>query len=163
MKTRFRHLTEKYKTVRLQPDVYYSSRLIQTLFNKFTKKGKKALARRKFKLGAEQTRRQYNGPALQHLLVRSLRNVRTQFLLLNVRKGGQIQQVPVPLRRNKRDAVSLQTLASARRNRKERTFPERVEQELTTVYYRKSQSATLKARNVLFAKIYEERVLIDER
>lgn len=46
MRAKHRELTEKYKAFRLQPDSLYLSRLIQTFFNKFTKKGKKALARR---------------------------------------------------------------------------------------------------------------------
>lgn len=46
MRPRNKQLSEKYRSFRLQPDPFYSSRLIQTLFNKFIKKGKKALARR---------------------------------------------------------------------------------------------------------------------
>ena len=41
MRAKHRELTEKYKAFRLQPDSLYLSRLIQTFFNKFTKKGKK--------------------------------------------------------------------------------------------------------------------------
>lgn len=46
MVKRYRDLTEKYRSFRLQPDAIYQSRFIQTVFNKFTKKGKKAIARR---------------------------------------------------------------------------------------------------------------------
>jgi hypothetical protein len=41
MRAKHRELTEKYKAFRLQPDPLYLSRLIQTFFSKFTKKGKK--------------------------------------------------------------------------------------------------------------------------
>lgn len=41
MVKKYRDLTGKYRAFRLQPDALYQSRLIQTLFNKFIKKGKK--------------------------------------------------------------------------------------------------------------------------
>jgi len=46
MRPKNRQLSEKYKAFRLQPDPFYSSRFIQTFFNKFIKRGKKASARR---------------------------------------------------------------------------------------------------------------------
>ena len=46
MVKKFRDLTRKYRTFRLTPDALYTSHTLQTIFNKFTRRGKKAVARR---------------------------------------------------------------------------------------------------------------------
>lgn len=161
--SRHRQLTAKYKTLRLKPSALYESRIFQTLPNKFIKQGKKSLSRGHFTRARQQIRLRYSGPRIQELLVRALRNVRTQFLLVNVRNGNTREQVPVPVRRNKRDVCSLQSVARAVRGRAERTLAERIQLEFVAIYYIKSTASTLKKRNAYFFKIYEERVLRDKR
>ncbi|MGZ6444710.1 MAG: hypothetical protein ACXWRG_11440 [Bdellovibrio sp.] len=163
MKTRYRDLTEKYRSFRLQPDSMYLSRTIQTLLNKFTKKGKKALARRHITKSLMQLRFTLKYPRTFNALTRILRNLRLQFILLPKREGKKIVDVPVPLRRNKRDVLNIQTLFSAITRRKERTLPERIEQELIALSLDRSQSATLRQRNAHKAKVYEERVNMEKR
>lgn len=125
MKKRYRDLTEKYKSFRLQPDSLYLSRIIQTLFNKFTKKGKKALARRHITLALTRFRFSLRRPRTYNALTRILRDLRIQFLLLPKRKAKQILDVPVPVRRNKRDILNIQTLYNAITKRRERDLSER--------------------------------------
>lgn len=102
-------------------------------------------------------------PPTYNILIRILRNLHVQFLLLPKRKGKQIIDVPVPVRRNKRDILNIQTLYNAITRRHERDLAERREQELTALTFAKNQSATLRQRNAQIAKIFEERVNIEAR
>jgi ribosomal protein S7 len=163
MKNRYRDLTEKYRSFRLQPDSLYLSRIIQTLFNKFTKKGKKTIARRHILRALSQFRFTLKRPRTFNALTRILRSLRLQFLLLPKRQGKKILEVPVPVRRNKRDILNIQTLYNAVRRRRERAMAERIEQELLALSVDRSQSATLRQRNAHMAKVYEERVNMEQR
>lgn len=163
MKTRYRDLTEKYRSFRLQPDSLYLSRIIQTLFNKFTKKGKKTIARRHIVRALSHFRFTLRRPKTFNALTRILRSLRLQFLLLPKRQGKKILEVPVPVRRNKRDVLNIQTLYSAVRRRRERDLSERIEQELLALSVDRSQSATLRQRNAHMSKVYEERVNMEQR
>ena len=113
MRAKHRELTEKYKAFRLQPDSLYLSRLIQTFFSKFTKKGKKALARRHLFTALTQFRFTLRHPQMYYALLRIFHRLRIQFLLASKRKGRNLISVPVPVRRNKRDVLNTQTLYKA--------------------------------------------------
>jgi ribosomal protein S7 len=163
MKTKYRDLTEKYRSFRLQPDALYLSRTIQTLLNKFTKKGKKSLARRHLLTAFSRFRYTLRRPNTFNALTRILRSLRLQFILVSRREGKKILDVPVPIRRNKRDTLNIQTLYSATTRRRERDLSERVEQELLALSVDRSQSATLRQRNAYMSKVYEERVNMEKR
>lgn len=157
MKKRFRDLTEKYKLFRLQPDVLYLSRTIQTLFNKFTKKGKKAMARRHLHQALQNFRYTYRRTSYS-LLLRILRSFRVPLILVAARRGRTVESVPVPVRRNKRNVLNIQILYKAIRLRRERNLSERVEQELVALTTKRSSSLTVRTRNANFRKIYDDRV-----
>lgn len=72
MRARFSQLTEKYRAFRLAPDAIYQSRLLQTFFNKFTKKGKKALARRHLHKAMTMLRFSVRRPTMKLVLLRIL-------------------------------------------------------------------------------------------
>jgi ribosomal protein S7 len=160
---RYRDITEKYRTFRLQPDAIYQSRLIQTLFNKFTKQGKKTLARRHVHTALKIFRFQLRRPGTYSTLLRILRSLRLQFILIAIRRGKQILDVPTPIRRNKRDIMNIQTFYNAVKRRRERTLPERLEQEFITLTLDAEHSPTLRQRNLYLLKTYEERANIDKR
>jgi len=160
---KYRDLTEKYKAFRLQPDAVYQSRVIQTLFNKFTKKGKKAVVRRHILRALTQFRYTLRRPRTYNTLMRTLRSLRMQFLLVAKRQSKQILEVPVPIRRNKRDIMNIQMFYNAILRRRERSLYERLEQELITLTVQQAQSTTLRQRNAYMAKVYEERVNMEKR
>jgi hypothetical protein len=54
-------------------------------------------------------------------------------------------------------------LYNAITRRRERDLAERWEQELTALTVSRNQSATVRQRNLQIAKIYEERVYMEER
>jgi ribosomal protein S7 len=163
MVKRYRDLTEKYRSFRLQPDSQYQSRLIQTIFNKFTKKGKKAMARRHITRALKQFRYSLKRPRIYNLLVRTMESLNVPFLLVPTRKSKTILDVPTPVRRNKRDVLSIQTFYNAIKRRRERELHEKIEQELVSLTIRQEQSTTLRQRSSFFARVYEERANLDYR
>jgi ribosomal protein S7 len=59
------------------------------------------------------------------MLIRALQDLHIPILLVPLRQGKQFNDVPVPVRRNKKDTISIQTLANAIVRRKELQFTER--------------------------------------
>ena len=163
MRARKREISEKYKSFRLQPDSLYSSRLIRTLLNKFIKQGKKSLSRRHFLVALSQYRRVIRRPQLFFGLLRLLYRLRIQFILGQRRQGRMMLNVPIPVKRNKRDVLNLQTLYKAICIRRERTLSERIQCELSDLTFQQRQSGTMRTRSAHLAKVYEERVYMDKR
>lgn len=160
MKRRFNQLTKKYRAFRLAPDVLYQSRTLQTFFNKFTKKGKKALARRHLHAAFMGLRCHVTHLRVKYILLRILRRLRIQFLLPVRRKGKQLLPVPTPVRRNKRDVLNLQTLYLSIKARRARSLAERCEEELTTLFLDPTSN---RQRSAHLARVYQERVNMEYR
>ena len=163
MRARKREISEKYKSFRLQPDSLYGSRLVQTFFNKFIKKGKKALSRRHIFTALTSYRSGIRRPQLFFGLLRLFYRLRVQFILVQRRQARNLINVPVPVRRNKRDVLSLQTLYNAITSRRERALSERIQFELNALTFQPRQSTTMRARNSHLALVYEERVYMERR
>jgi len=163
MRARKREISEKHKSFRLQPDSLYSSRLVQTFFNKFIRKGKKALAKKHLFRALGVYRRSIRHPQLFFALLRLFYRLRIQFTLLQRRQARNLINVPVPVRRNKRDVLSLQILYKAISSRRERILSERIQLELGALTFQPRQSTTVRAQNAHLASIYEERVYMDRR
>jgi ribosomal protein S7 len=163
LRARKREISEKYKSFRLQPDSLYSSRLIQTFFNKFIKKGKKALSRKHIRTALTGYRSTIRRPQLFFGLLRLFYRLRVQFIIVQRRQARMLINVPVPVRRNKRDVLSLQTLYRAITARRERSLSERIQLELSSLTFQPRQSTTMRARNTHLAQVYEERVYMDRR
>lgn len=163
MRARPRDLTEKYKAFRLQPESLFLSRLVQTFFSKFTKKGKKALARRHIYQALTQFRLLLRRPKMYVMLLRIFMRLRVQFLLPLRRKGRQLVAVPVPVRRNKRDVLNIQALYRTIQKRRERSLSERIALELTALTFKHRQASTVRQRSADIRKVYEARVDMDLR
>lgn len=67
-----RDLTEKYRSIRLPSDAVYLSHALQTVFNKFTKRGKKTTARRYIFHALKQFRYSVRRPRVYNTLLRTL-------------------------------------------------------------------------------------------
>jgi len=163
MRARKREISAKYKSFRLQPDALYSSRLIRTFFNKFIKKGKKALSRRHVYLALTRYRSTIRRPQLFFGLLRLFYRLRIQFLLVQRRQARKLINVPVPVRRNKRDVLNIQTLYKAISIRRERTLSERIQLELGVLTFQPRQSTTMRERNTHLSNVYDERVNMERR
>jgi small subunit ribosomal protein S7 len=163
MRARKREISEKYKSFRLQPDSFYSSRLIRTFFNKFIKKGKKGLSRKHLYTALTRYRSTIRRPQLFFGLLRLLYRLRVQFILRQRRKGRIMLNVPFPVKRNKRDVLNIHTLYKAVIARRERTLSERIQLELSDLTFQPRQSTTMRAKDAHLAQVYEERVNIYRR
>jgi len=163
MKKRFRDLTEKYRSFRLQSDAIYDSRIIQTFFNKFIKQGKKTFSRRQLTLALSRLRFEVSCPRTFNILLRMLKSFYIPLLLVARRQGKIILEIPVPVRRNKRDTINIQIFYNAVNLRRERTLCSRLVEEFLALTLHRNQSTVLRNRSQLFSKIYEERVNIDKR
>lgn len=163
MKRQPRALTEKYRTLRRNSDSLYSSRLFQTFFNKFIKKGKKVLAQRIVFRAFYLFRCSVRRPRLANCLLQLVQTLRSQFLLLPRRKGKKILNVPVPTRRNKRDLISIHVLYRAILNRKDRIFFRNINDELISLTLEQASSFTLRELSTQKQRVFEERVNMDLR
>jgi ribosomal protein S7 len=155
---RYRDVTEKYRSFRLAPESLYGSRILQTIFNKFTKKGNKAKARRHVMKALIAFRFHLRRPRMYNALLYILRELRVQFILVPTRQGRNIIEVPTPIRRNQRDIINLQVFYNAVKKRDERAFDERLHQELLAISLYQDQSTTLRQRTQIIHRVYEERV-----
>jgi ribosomal protein S7 len=158
-----RELTEKYKAFRHPKDPLFLSRRLQTVFNKFVRRGKKALARRHLYHALTQYRMVVRRPRMYNALLRSLRRLRISMMLVARRKGRKIIEVPVPVRRNKGDILSLQMLANAISSRREQALSNRIAQELTAITFNRKLSTLLRQQSAQRGRIYIERVNMEER
>lgn len=163
MRARHRDLTEKYKSFRLQPDSLYLSRFMQTFFSKFTKKGKKALARRHLYTALAQLRLLLHRPTMYIMLLRIFARLRVQFILPLRRRGRQLIAAPTPVRRNKRDTLSIHYLYRAIQKRRERSLSDRIGQELISVAFKHRQSSTVRQRSSDIRKVYDARADMEHR
>lgn len=163
MVKKYRDLTEKYKAFRLQPDAVYQSRTIQTLFNKFTIGGEKKTARKLIFQSLQRLRYSLRKPTVYRVILRLLKSLRVQFVLVAKREGRKTVEVPVPVRRNKRDIMNIQLFANAVRKRHDRAFTDSLLQELTTLTLKKDQSPTLRQLDTLAHKVYDERTNMEKR
>lgn len=64
-------------------------------------------------------------PRLYNVLLRTLRSLRMQFILVAKRQGKQVLEIPVPIRRNKRDIMNIQAFYLAVKRRRERNLYEK--------------------------------------
>lgn len=158
MKVRYRDRTAKYKNCRQKPEALFLSRTLQTFFNKFTKKGKKAVARRHIRRAMLELRLLVRTPFASTVITRSLRSLERPIALLYVRKGKTREIVPVPSRRNKKKSPGLQTLYNARQQRREREFSERLRLERTSLVGPAHQSTVRRAHSAQNATLYAERL-----
>jgi len=163
MRAKHRDLTEKYKSIRYQPDALYLSRLFQTFFNKFTKQGKKATGRRHLFAALTSFRLLSRRPEPYFAIMGIFRRLHVQFLLCPVRQGRKILDVPTPVRRNKRDVINVQTLYKAITARRERTLSERIYLELIALTFKHRQAPTMRARSAQLALVYQERANMEKR
>jgi ribosomal protein S7 len=92
---------------------------------------------------------------------RALYRLRTQFKLVQQRKGKEMEAIPTPIRRNKRDTLNIQMLAVAVARRRESTFPERVVQEFSAITLDPLRSITLRQLDAFHREVYNERANID--
>lgn len=163
MKARFRDRTAKAKHRRHPVDSLFGSRIIQTFLNKFTKKGKKALARRHLIQARSGICLSVRAVQISLLLKRTFISLESPIALLYTRHGKTREVVPVPSRRNKKKSSGLQGLYNGRQQRRERDFSERLRIERLALTGPANQSSVRRAHSAQQSILCTGRVNRDRR
>jgi ribosomal protein S7 len=158
-----KELTKKYRALRLQPDVIFLSRVIQTFFSKFTKQGKKELARRQIRKALMRLRLSRRHPNMHVILLNLFSQLRISFQIVYRRRGRILEPVPVPVRRNKRDSLNKQLLYRIIRERRERSLAERISEEIVMLASTPRSAASVRRRSADTRVIYEARTNMELR
>jgi ribosomal protein S7 len=163
MVARYRDLTHKYRSFRLKPDALYDSLTLQTLFNKFIRRGKKAASRRHLYRALTRHRLAAPGFSIYHTLFRHLRSLARNIKLVLARKGKQYLEVPVPAFRMKGTVTAIQEFYNATTERTYRTLSERVFVELLDLTANGPKARSREKKSDFNYHIYEMRVNMERR
>jgi ribosomal protein S7 len=158
----YTQVSNKYRTIRRQPDALFSSRIVQTLLNKFTKTGAKVRARRSISRAFLAYRTAVWKPRVYCAMLSMLGSLQSPFSLSGKRRGGIVYMVPVPVRRNKRDTQAIHSFYTAVQERGERSFAARYLFVLEDIGGAET-SLYLRQRDQQFSGIYGERTNLDYR
>ena len=113
----------------VMPDAVYNNRLVTQLINKVLLDGKKATAERivytAFEMVAEKT-----GEDALSVFKKAMDNIKPTLEVKPKRVGGATYQVPVEVKPNRANTLSLRWLTDFSRARREKTMAERLAHEI---------------------------------
>lgn len=163
MVARYRDLTDKYRSFRLKPDALYDSLVLQTLFNKFIRRGKKASSRRHLHRALMRHRLVAPGFSMSPTLFRHLRNLTRNIKIVLARKGKQHLEVPIPTFRLSATTAAIQALFNATTRREYRILSERIFAELHDLTANGPKARSIEEKSDFYAHVYEMRVNMERR
>ncbi len=100
----------------LQPDPIYSSRLVTRLINRVMKDGKRSIALTHVYKALEQVEKETKKPALE-VLRQALERIKPTMEVRSRRVGGAAYQVPIPVRGDRRESLSIRWIVLSSRAR----------------------------------------------
>jgi len=107
---------KKAKIRMLQPDPIYSSRLVTRLINRVMKDGKRSIALTHVYKALEQVEKETKKPALE-VLRQALERIKPTMEVRSRRVGGAAYQVPMPVRGDRRESLSIRWIVLSSRAR----------------------------------------------
>jgi small subunit ribosomal protein S7 len=125
------------------PDPKYKSQLITKFINGLLRDGKRSVAEKSF-YGAVDIIAEKTGNDGVEVFEKALSNVRPILEVRSRRVGGATYQVPVEIRSDRQQALSIRWLISYSRSRSENTMAERLAAELTAAS--NGEGASIKKR-----------------
>ena len=117
------------KKHQLLPDPIYNSTVVAQLINKILLDGKKAIAEDIVYSALEMVKDKTEQEPVT-VLKRALDNIRPSLEVRSRRVGGATYQVPVEVKPNRANALSLRWLTDFSRKRREKTMSERLANEI---------------------------------
>jgi small subunit ribosomal protein S7 len=129
--------SKKAKQRKHTPDAVYNNVLITRLINRIMYDGKKSVAQKQVYDAFEIIKKKHEDPAV--VFQEALRNITPQMEVRSRRIGGAAYQVPVPVRGNRKTALSLRWLIFEARKRSSseyHTFSEKLAAEIMEAYNR---------------------------
>src|SRR3990167_2962596 len=113
--------SKKISKRQASPDPTYSSRLVSKLINKTMRHGKKSAAQKQIYLTLEILKDKSQKDPLD-VLNQALGNIQPAMEVRSRRVGGAAYQVPMPVRGERREALSIRWLVTAARSRPNSQF-----------------------------------------
>ena len=118
---------------KIKPDVVYGSVLVQKFINKMIIMGKKSRAEKIFYLAMDEIRKRLNKEPME-IFEKAMANA-TPLLEVKARRvGGATYQVPVEISKDRAQAVAMQWLRRAARERAGKSMVENLALELIDAY-----------------------------
>ncbi len=161
----YQHLTVNYRTLRKRADPLYDSLGMRTFFNKFLKRGKRATVSRRIFAALVEMRMSSVEVSSYNMVHSHLYFISHPIKLILVRKGAQLQEVPVPVKRLAAMTEALQSFAIAVRARLKNALNIKtalVEESYDVLMNGMSSAAGRRLSDLLY-QIYEKRTNIDLR
>ncbi|AKM79743.1 MAG: 30S ribosomal protein S7 [Candidatus Beckwithbacteria bacterium GW2011_GWB1_47_15] len=113
--------SKQVKKRQVAPDPRYNSRLVSKLINKILRHGKKSAAQKQIYLTLEILKEKSQKDPLD-VLNQALGNIQPAMEVRSRRVGGAAYQVPMPVRGERREALSIRWLVTAARSRPNSQF-----------------------------------------
>jgi len=114
----------------VMPDPVYNSEIVTKFINKVMWDGKKTLAERIVYGAIEKLDNKEEGTKGIDLFFKAIENVKPLLEVRSRRVGGATYQVPMEVRPERQQTLSIRWIVDAARNRNERTMVERLANEL---------------------------------
>jgi ribosomal protein S7 len=163
MITPFRDLTEKHRSLRHPSDPLYFSRTVRTLFNKFTKRGKKVTTTKHLHNAFIRYRINILRIRSFTFLTRTFRRLRTTIKIVYRRKAKKIHEIPIPAFRNRADAARFQAIYKAINKHSDRILSSRIFREFNDLTFHPKQAASVKEKSAFLAHAYANRADFEMR
>jgi small subunit ribosomal protein S7 len=114
----------------VMPDPIYNSEVVTKFINKVMWDGKKTLAERIVYGAIERLNNKEEGTKGIDIFYKAIENVKPLLEVRSRRVGGATYQVPMEVRPERQQTLSIRWIVDAARNRNERTMVERLANEL---------------------------------
>ena len=114
----------------VMPDPVYNSQVVTKFINKVMWDGKKTLAERIVYGAIERLNNKEEGTKGIDIFYKAIENVKPLLEVRSRRVGGATYQVPMEVRPERQQTLSIRWIVDAARNRNERTMIERLANEL---------------------------------
>jgi len=122
------------KTRKIIPDTVYHNLTVSKLINYVMKSGKKDVAQKQVYQALKLLQKKDPKAEVVDILEQALDNIRPKIEVRPRRIGGSVYQVPVPVRAQRQDSLSIRWLVTSARqrpNQQYHTFAEKLTAELT--------------------------------
>ena len=121
------------------PDPKFQSKLAARFINTMMQGGKKSVAEREFYRALELVDDKMDKPGIE-IFEKAVRTVEPLLEVKSRRVGGSTYQVPVEVRPKRKVALAMRWIITYTRNRNEKTFAERLANELMAAYKKEGSS-----------------------
>jgi small subunit ribosomal protein S7 len=137
---------------KIQPDVRYNSLLVSKFINCLMKDGKKATATRVFYEAMDQIKRRIPDVDPVEVFTQAVENVKPSLEVRSRRVGGANYQVPMQVKRERQQSLSIRWLIAAIRSKTGRPTHLRLADELIAAFRREGEAMAKREQTIKMAE-----------